>query len=107
MKLKMIKGAPIRPEDAVHAKIIPEAMFDAFNEEIVQNMESSGEARVTQLYVLSRFLAKEPNVTKEEVFQKKWLDVEDAYRAVGWRVEYYKPGRGDAWEAFFLFRRPS
>lgn len=50
-------------------------------------------------------LAKLPDVTREQIYENRWLDIEDSYRAVGWHVEYDKPGYCESYEATFTFKR--
>lgn len=106
MKAKHVKGVPIRPEEVAMAKMIPDAMLDAFNEEIVLNIQGSRSV-VQQHKVLQRFLEKEPEATQTQAFEQGWLDVEAIYRNVGWDVQYHKPSMGDSWLPYFEFRRPT
>ncbi len=93
-------SGPISPTEAASGKHIPDEVFDAFNELI---QEGSGVVR--QKDVVARILAKMPAVDSNTVYQRGWLNVEGAYRAKGWRVEYDKPGWDESYEAFFTFRK--
>jgi hypothetical protein len=93
---------PIKPSEVgTHQKaIIPAAVFDAFNAEIAANF-SNGSARVQQADIVARLAVG--GVSRDEVFKRGWLNVEEAYRAEGWDVTYDKPGYNESGTAFFVF----
>ena len=99
-------SGPINPEEIGAAKRaqFPSAVFDAFNAEIAAKF-SGGSARVLQKDVVARLEAA--GMDRREVFDKGYLNVEEAYRAEGWKVEYDKPGFNEFYDAFFIFRRKS
>lgn len=93
----------ITPTQAMERKhgSIPDAVFDAFNAEIVERFNfDAREARVTQNNVVARIEAL-TGVEREEIFDRRWLDVELIYETRGWRVSYVKGTLHG--EAFFLF----
>lgn len=102
---------PIRPEDvpAKKAAAIPDEAIAAFNELIAENM-SGRYARVTQADAIDRIVAKFAHQSvrldqvRARIFAEGWLDVEEIYRAAGWRVEYDKPGFNEDYGAFWTFR---
>lgn len=104
---------PIKPDEALkkvgEAKHIPKAVFDAFDELIVENLRGRT-ARVMQKEALERALAKmreeDPAIKREDFFSRGWLDVEEAYRQAGWTVDYDKPGYCETHEASFIFTTP-
>ena len=93
---------PIRPGDvgAEKGKHIPAAVFDAFNTEIAKHF-SSGSAIVKQETVLMRLV--EGGMQRREIFDAGWLNIEEAYKDVGWKVTYDKPGFNETGESFFKF----
>lgn len=93
---------PIKPEDvgAQKANFIPEAVFDAFNAEIIAHF-THGSAKVIQERVVSRLIGG--GMSRHEIFDSGMLNVEEAYRAMGWKVEYEKPGYNESGEAYFTF----
>lgn len=103
----MIK--PITPSDAQKAKsrIIPDFVIEAFNNKIVQSIDSRNYAKVLQNSVIGEIMycANERNidVSREEIFAKGWLDVEQLFRDNGWTVSYDKPGYNEFYEAYFEF----
>lgn len=96
---------PIRPEDIGAAKVenFPAAVFDAFNAEITAKFQA-GMARIRQDVVVQRLI--DGGFKRQEIFDAGWLNVEDAYRAAGWKVNYDKPGFNEIGEAYFEFIRP-
>lgn len=77
---------------------IPEEVFEAFNELITEKR-----GHVMQDDVVDRILSKMPDVTRDQLFERGWLDVEEAYRRKGWTVEYDKPGFNESYRASFTF----
>lgn len=96
-------GRVIKPSDVVRS--IPKQVFDVFNELIAAAGGSKEKTVITQDVVVKRILSKMPDVTRAQVFDRGWLNVEDVYRAEGWTVEYDKPAYSDDYEAYFVFSR--
>lgn len=96
---------PIRPSEVIKHKatVVPDAVIEAFNHLIAVHF-SGGQARVTQDAVVELLTATGMN--REEIFDKKYLDVEDIYAAAGWKVEYDKPGFNESYAANFTFTAP-
>lgn len=95
---------PVRPEDIADAKTvqIPAAVFDAFNAEIALRYDN-GWAKVKQAAVVERLV--NGGMQRSEIFSAGWLNVEEAYRGVGWDVWYEKPGFNESGDSFFEFRK--
>jgi len=43
--------------------------------------------------------------TRDEVFDKGWLNIEPMYRAAGWKVVYDKPAYNESYEPTFTFTK--
>lgn len=104
---------PITPAEAFESKLkeIPDFVIGAFNTIITRNLDSSGRAHVKQDDVINVILstpaAVDAKVTKQQIFDNGWLDVEPLYQKAGWKVRYEKPCYGDAdFDAFFEFVSP-
>jgi hypothetical protein len=91
-------------EQAAAAPNIPDPVFEVFNELIVKNLRD-GEAHVLQDDAVTA-ISGALTVERQDVLDNHWLDVEDAYRAQGWVVDYDKPGYNETYSAFFTFKRP-
>ena len=94
---------PISPEDIPEARaaVIPPEVIEAFNYMIALKF-SGGRAVIRQDDVLER-ICSTLNVSRETVFNKHYLDVEDIYRDKGWSVTYEKPGYNETYPATFTF----
>lgn len=102
----MIK--PISPEEALQQKQnnIPDVVFEAFNELIVEKINMQGTARITQSEAVKKIIEKSNGaLTREIIFEKRMLDVEPQYRESGWKVEYDKPGYNEDYEAYYIFEK--
>lgn len=98
---------PIRPEEvgAMQREALPDVVIEVFNEQIALNF-INGVADVKQRQVL-HLLEQKLEMQRQEIVNKGWLNVEEAYRSAGWVVEYDKPGYNETYGAFFTFRRPN
>lgn len=102
---------PLRPEDITEAKraAVPDEVIEAFNELIAEDWSGTC-ATVSQDEVVERILSKLAeaglDLTRDELFDKGWLDVEDIYRDDGWDVYYDKPGYNETYPATFRFSKP-
>lgn len=96
---------PIKPSDVVNAKktATPDEVIDAFNGLIAEKF-SSGSATVTVKEAADR-IAHALGVSREQVFDRGWLDVEDIYRKAGWHVDFDKPGYNEDYEAYYVFSK--
>lgn len=89
---------PISPDDLKDAKHIPEEVFEVFNDLI----RRASNGVVKQKDVVAAIVQK-MGVASERVYREGWLNVEDAYRAKGWDVDYDKPGYNETYDATFRF----
>ena len=94
---------PIKPSEVDKTKTIPEAVFEVFNHLIIEHWNGN-EAVLSQEEVVAR-AAKALGCERHVLFSRHYLDVEDAYRKVGWDVSYDKPGYSETGPAIFTFRR--
>lgn len=93
---------PIRPSE-VSGRLnnsIPATVIDAFNELIVKNFTGSC-AIIFQKDAIA--LIKKKGINEGELFENRWLDVEDVFRKSGWEVLYDKPGYNESYEPTFQF----
>jgi len=96
---------PIKPSEVANKKLInfPDAVFEAFNQLIAQNF-SGGSAVVKQKDVVALVVGR--GIEAEAIYKNHWLDVEDVYRAAGWRVMYDKPAYCEDWyDPYFKFSK--
>lgn len=111
----MTSIAPIKPSEAVKAwndRSIPDAVFKAFNELIVEKWyhfsfptaKDYGYARINQKDVVDRIIELEPDITRDMIFAKKWLDIEARFQSYGWKVGY-ESGDSES-PATFIFTAP-
>jgi len=82
--------------------IIPSTIIQAVNNLLSKKFRGS-EVNLKQDEIIAE-VRKLSNITREEIFENKWLDFEPIYRDNGWEVEYDKPSRGDTYQAYFTFK---
>lgn len=97
------KMRPITPDEIEHVRkaILPDAVFESFNELIAQNWDGNS-ATIKQKDVVALMAAK--GLDRLEIYDKHWLDIEGIYRLMGWKVTYDKPGFTESYDAMFIFR---
>lgn len=96
---------PITPVEASRRfanEIIPDEIIAAVNELIVQNLVKDI-ATITQHEIVELAVLK--GLKREDIFENRWLDIEEVYRAAGWTVGYDKPGYNESYKASFTFRK--
>ena len=95
---------PITPNEAKDLKnhSIPDEVIQAFNDLIVENLDTYGSASVKQKAVIDR-ITKTTNISSTELFSNNWLDVEEVFRKAGWTVKYDRPAYNESYDAYFEF----
>ncbi len=83
-----------------HEHSIPNEVIDIFNE-LIKNDYTGVRAVVFQDDVLKALEKK--GFKREDVFEKRWLDVEGIYKKKGWKVAYDRPGYNETGRAYFEF----
>ena len=95
---------PITPEEAKNKAqtVIPAFIIEAVNSLLVEKIGVSNQCRILQSEILERVHASQ--ALKDQIFAKKWLDIENIYAKMGWHVTYDKPGYSENYEPNFTFR---
>lgn len=98
---------PMSKEDVLKEKkgSIPSVIFKAVNKLLVKNPIRSGKITIDQDDILKIVCGDTDcgGLDRNAVFDNDWLDFEDFYREVGWRVTYVKPSYGDNFKPYFIF----
>lgn len=95
---------PVSPDEVLQLKTetIPDVVFETFNELIVERAQR-GTIVISQSEVVDKLV--ERGLERSEIFNRHWLDIEDAYKAAGWQVLYDKPGYNESYEATWTFSK--
>lgn len=97
----------ITPKEACEAKAksLPEFVIKAFNNLLVRKYNQSA-IYITQTEVVDEILklSCDDNLTRQDVFDNRWLDIEPLYREYGWVVNFDKPGYNESGVAMFTFK---
>lgn len=101
----MNKVQPITPKelDETLEKSFPEAVIMAFNQLLKENYRGKGSVTIQQKDVINLILKLDESLSKNVIFDKKYLDVEPLYRKHGWKVKYESPDRDENFDSFFVF----
>lgn len=94
---------PITPDQVGDRNDIPDAVIEAFNSLITENMHN-GRATFNQDLVVAR-IQEEISISREKIFSKGYLNIEPIYEKAGWTVTYDKPGWDESYTPYFTFSR--
>ena len=98
------KGRPITPDEASESSAhIPPEVFDVFNS-FLEGRPKGSHIRILQSSVV-KMIEEKLKCKRSDIFDKHWLDVEEAYRKVGWTVVYDKPAYCESYEAYYTFSK--
>jgi hypothetical protein len=94
---------PITPAEIkqTRAQNIPDEIIQVFNELIAK--EWSNNSACVQQDEAAQLVSERMHLTKDEIYKRHLLDVEDLYRAAGWQVDYDKPAYNESTRPFFVF----
>lgn len=94
-------GGPIRPDELDEQKddLVPEEVFRVINELIAADWGGNS-ATVREQDIVTRVAG-----LTGEAIGDLLAKAEVAYRAAGWKVDYRKPGWGEEFGAYFVFKR--
>ena len=92
------------PDEVLAARkaSLPDVVIEVFNDLISENFNGHS-AIVYQSAVVKHLVSK--GLSRDKIYNKGWLDVEDIYLEQGWKVEYDKPGYNEDYEAYFKFSK--
>lgn len=99
----MIK--PITPDEIKHE--IPDFIIEAVNTLLKKKWDGK-KAIIEQndiLAIVSNNDEDSDKPSRQTIFENNWLDFEDLYRKVGWKVEYDKPAYNESYDAYFKFTK--
>lgn len=97
---------PISPDSLKNHPNIPKGMLDVVDTLIEREWDGS-KAVIYIDDIMKMFLERDDTVLKrrEAVYEKKYLDFEYLYEAIGWVVEYESPDRGESFKSYFKFKK--
>ena len=102
---KMIKDRPFSPEEVRAKRLdsIPSIIFETINAMICEKFDGKS-ATLKQEDIQNRVCNEDSGLTRREIFDKHYLDIEPFYQEQGWKVEYDKPGYNESTTATFTFK---
>ena len=97
---------PLTKDEVIKLKKVPDIVIQAVNELLVKNYnKQTRSARIRQNEILDLIVGDVDcgKFTRDSVFKNGYLDFEEDFQAVGWKVTYDKPGLSERYEPYFLF----
>jgi len=99
----MIK--PLTPNEVDDNPDVPEYVIEAVNNLLRQQFRK-GSCTFKQKEVVNEIIKLAPEgVTKDELFDKGYMDFEIVFENAGWKVSYDKPAYNETYEPTFTFER--
>lgn len=100
------KVKPLNPSkiDATLDNQIPDEMIEVINELIIKNWSRSSKSATIKLSEIVNSFTKKTDIPSKEVFDNKWLDIEDIFGNEGWIVKYDRPAYNEDYPPTFNFR---
>jgi len=93
---------PISPKEALSSKVhyIPQIVIETVNELIVKEFNNRP-FTISQNTIIEKLIKS--GMTRVEIFENNYLDIEEIYRQQGWTVVYDSPGWNENYDAVFKF----
>lgn len=97
---------PLSPDEIgmFAANAFPAYVFEAVNKLLARSTSGKLYQNAVIEEIISQASKAGVDLTRSDIFDKGYLDFEQAYRAVGWKVSYDKPGYNESYEAHFIFK---
>ena len=98
-------GKPIRPDQVgdAQAKNLPPQVIEVFNR-LIASRFADGSAVVKQEDAVEA-ICDVMAIDRQTVFALHYLDVEEAFRAAGWKVRYERAAYNETGPSTFTFQR--
>lgn len=98
---------PLSPDEigTFAANAFPEYVFEAVNTLLARNTNGKLYQNKVIEEIIDQASLKGVDLDRSDIFNKGYLDFEEAYRAVGWKVTYDKPAYCESYEPHFIFKR--
>lgn len=85
--------------------LLPDFVIKTWNNIITNHWDGSSAVIYQTYIILKLIIASSPElITRETIINKRWLDIENIYRAEGWNVRYWDAYDGN-YEPAFMFTR--
>lgn len=94
---------PLSPSDINLKNRIPSYVIEAVNE-LIKKYYIGKSFTFTQDELIQKIISLGPyELRKNDIFDKKYLDIEQIYNENGWTVQYELPCRDESFDAYFKF----
>jgi hypothetical protein len=100
---------PITPDEAVSQKVaLPSFVISAINKLLAEEFNHKKDIiSIYQKDIINAIIGEAElvgeHITKDEIYDKKYLDFEETYEEYGWNVVYDSPAYCESYEPYFKF----
>lgn len=103
---------PIRPDEVASAKVkyLPPEVIKAINDLIIKHWNGKN-ATIKQNELVDEMCKNfnkrypEDKYVRQDIFNEKYLEFEDAFRTVGWDVKYDRSDYTETRDSTFIFTK--
>lgn len=95
---------PISPKEVLQKRIesIPDYVIEATNNLIAKKWDGYSSTVLTKDLV-AEILRISKKVTRQDIFDNHFLDIEPVFRKAGWTVKYDQPAYNENYDSFYEF----
>ena len=93
---------PLSKEEVKRAIKMPDIIIKTVNELLIKNY-SNGKSIIMQSEIVDIVSGDPDGISRTDIYDNNYLDFEDVYRAIGWKVTYDKPGYCESYDPRFIF----
>ncbi len=97
--------APIKPSEVVgkKAETLPKVIIETFNELIAKHW--NGNTSKFTMAEAELIICNKLDCNSKYLYDNHYMDVEDIYRAEGWKVSFDKPGYNESYDSSYEFSK--
>jgi hypothetical protein len=96
---------PITPQELNESlgEIFPVAVITSFNNLLKEKYRGDNSIIIKVDEAVNRILSLDDSLTRNILFEKKYLDIENLYRKFGWSVTFNSPDRDENFDSYYVF----
>jgi hypothetical protein len=96
---------PVTPQELNESigESFPNAVITSFNDLLKEKYRGNNSITIKVNEVVNRILSLDDSLTRNILFEKKYLDVETLYRKFGWSVTFNAPDRDENFDSYYVF----
>ena len=96
---------PITPQELNESigETFPVAVIASFNKLLKEKYRGNNAIIIKVNEAVNRILSLDDSLTRNIIFEKKYLDIESLYCKFGWSVTFNAPDRDENFDSYYVF----